>query len=181
MGNFNDTHFNLIILQFQFPETPQLGKDRVGEETQLVVRHFQDLQVAESFEDFTRQLADAVVVEQKLAQFAQRVECVVLYHLQAVVIEIQAIQIWEVDERQTVELVDFVLLQVDFVQMHVISECVCADNLHLVVAKRDVHEDRQVSERKAVQFVNLSILNVDGAQVFQRLKDVGGDKTEIAR
>lgn len=86
--SFCSTHFNQIIFQFQFCQTPQLGKNSIADECQLVRAHSQRFEVAETLEGVARQLVDAVVGEQQFAELIRCLERVILYHLKPIMIEI---------------------------------------------------------------------------------------------
>lgn len=55
------TYIDLIIFQFQFLQAPQLRKDRIADESQLVEAHIQHFQISQSFEDLARQFTDTVI------------------------------------------------------------------------------------------------------------------------
>lgn len=169
------THLNSIIVQLQFAEAPQLRKDSVADEVQIVAGEFQDIQVAQAPEYFAGQHVDLVVGQVQVRQPGHVGEESLMESAYVVVVEEQPLAERQVAEGVAIHLEDLVVLQVEVPQPNMVGEGVLVQGHYVVIVEDDSLEEGQVGEGIALHNLHLRVLNHDAAQVLQGLNYHGGN------
>lgn len=169
------TYLQIVAVQVQLLQAPQLGEDRVADLPQIIVRQIQLLQISQPLEHVLGQDVHHILVHLQFAQIDQITEHVIVQCGDIVLGQYQLVQGGQIAERVAIDRHDLIVLQVDGAQLQVIGERILIDNLDFAADQWDVMQFGEIAERKIGYLPNAGILNGDRVQVALILDDVGGE------